>query len=176
MRSRSIFVTLAVPGSAGQTKTPTGCCANIFRVAPICPCIARPSSVPSRGSSTKGRERPCSTSPQLRSLQNVLQRSVEPAAIIGPSQRSVLGPSETCSRRPREPAICDNVTLAIECQENTFTAWKNSRMTKRSVRARTRLPLWGGRIRTSVRWNQNPAPSSMISTNFLTKQRIPPPR
>jgi hypothetical protein len=31
---------------------------------------------------------------------------------------------------------------------------------------------WGGRIRTSVWWNQNPATSSMISTNFLTKQRI----
>ena len=29
---------------------------------------------------------------------------------------------------------------------------------------------------TALRWNQNPATSSMISTNFLTKQRIPPPR
>jgi hypothetical protein len=28
----------------------------------------------------KGRERPCSIRPQLRSSQNVLQRSVEPAA------------------------------------------------------------------------------------------------
>jgi hypothetical protein len=26
----------------------------------------------------------------------------------------------------------------------------------------------------NVRWNQNPATSSMISTNFLTKQRILP--
>lgn len=38
------FVTLALPGSVGQTKTPTDCCANIFRVAPICPDTARPSS------------------------------------------------------------------------------------------------------------------------------------
>lgn len=61
------------------------CCANIFRVAPICPRIARPSSVPSRGSSMKVRERPCSTSPQLRSSLNVLQRPVEPAPQSGRS-------------------------------------------------------------------------------------------
>jgi len=42
--SRSIFVTLGLPGSAAQTKLPTDCCANIFRVAPICPCIAKPNS------------------------------------------------------------------------------------------------------------------------------------
>jgi hypothetical protein len=42
--SRSIFVTLGLPGSAAQTKTPTDCCSNIFRVAPICPCIAKPNS------------------------------------------------------------------------------------------------------------------------------------
>src|SRR5271168_3622245 len=76
----STSVTLAVPGSAGQTKTPTDCCASIFRAAPICPCIARPSSARSQGSSMKGRERPCSIRPQLRSSQNVLRRSVEPAA------------------------------------------------------------------------------------------------
>src|SRR5690349_1832681 len=38
---------------------------------------ARPSSVPSHGSSMKGRERPCSIRRRLRSSQNVLQRSVE---------------------------------------------------------------------------------------------------
>ena len=38
------------------------------------------SSVPSQGSSMKGRERPCSIRRRLRSSQNVLQRSVEPAA------------------------------------------------------------------------------------------------
>src|SRR4029077_14651145 len=48
--------------------------------APICPCIARPSLARSQGSSMKGRERPCSIRPQLRSSQNVLRRSVEPAA------------------------------------------------------------------------------------------------
>jgi IS30 family transposase len=44
-RSMSIFVILGLPGSAGQTKTPTDCCASIFHVAPICPCTAtaRPS-------------------------------------------------------------------------------------------------------------------------------------
>src|SRR5712671_4105991 len=71
------FVILDLPGSAGQTKTPTDCCASIFRVAPICPCTARPSSVLSQGSSMKGRERPCSIRHRLRSSQNVLQRSVE---------------------------------------------------------------------------------------------------
>ena len=40
-RSTSTSVIRAVHGSAGQTKTPTDCCASIFRVAPICPCIAR---------------------------------------------------------------------------------------------------------------------------------------
>src|SRR5271155_3667228 len=82
----STSVTLAVPGSAGQTKTPTDCCASIFRAAPICPCIARPSSARSQGSSMKGRERPCSIRPQLRSSQNVLQRSVEPTANPGHSE------------------------------------------------------------------------------------------
>jgi IS30 family transposase len=53
-RSRSTFVILALLGSVGQTKTPTDCCANIFRVAPICPCTAKPSLVPSQGSSMKG--------------------------------------------------------------------------------------------------------------------------
>jgi hypothetical protein len=48
------------PWQRGSNETPTDCCANIFRVAPICPCTARPSSVPSQGSSIKGRERPCS--------------------------------------------------------------------------------------------------------------------
>ena len=38
------FVILDLPGSAGQTKTPTDCFASIFRVAPICPCVASPSS------------------------------------------------------------------------------------------------------------------------------------
>src|SRR3981189_1915732 len=33
-----------------------------------------------------------------------------------------------------------------------------------------RLAGWGGRIRTSVWWNQNPPGSSMISMDFLTKQ------
>src|SRR6476469_1765231 len=36
-----VYLILAVPGSVGQAKTPTGCCASIFRVAPICPCSAR---------------------------------------------------------------------------------------------------------------------------------------
>src|SRR3984957_14314486 len=76
-RSKSIFVTLGLPGSAAQTKTPTDCCASIFRAAPICLCTARPSSVLSQGSSMKGRESPCSIRRRLRSLQNVLQRSVE---------------------------------------------------------------------------------------------------
>jgi hypothetical protein len=31
----SIFVTLGLPGNAARTKTPTECCANTFRVAPI---------------------------------------------------------------------------------------------------------------------------------------------
>jgi hypothetical protein len=82
-RSTSTSVILAVPGSAGQTKTPTDCCASIFRVAQICPCIARPSSAQSQGCSMKDPERPCSIRPQLRSLQNVLQRSVEPAPKSG---------------------------------------------------------------------------------------------
>src|ERR1700716_2369912 len=82
-RSMSIFVILDLPGSAGQTKTPTDCCASIFRVAPICPCTARPSSVLSQGSSMKGRERPCSIRHRLKSSQNVLQRSVELAARSG---------------------------------------------------------------------------------------------
>ena len=38
------FVTLVLPGSAAQTKTPTDCCASIFRAALICPCTARRSS------------------------------------------------------------------------------------------------------------------------------------
>src|SRR3982075_788330 len=87
-RSRSIFVILDLPGSAGQTKTPTDCCASIFRVAPICPCTARPSSVLSQGSSMKGRERPCSIRHRLRSSQNVLQRSVELAQQSGRSPKS----------------------------------------------------------------------------------------
>src|ERR1700746_3479804 len=70
-------------GSAGQAKTPIDCCASIFRAVPICPCIARPSSVRSQGNSMKGRERPCSIRPQLRSSQNVLRRSVEPASHSG---------------------------------------------------------------------------------------------
>src|SRR3981189_2083303 len=82
-RSMSIFAILDLPGSAGQTKTPTDCCASIFRVAPICPCTARPSSVLSQGSSMKGRERPCSIRHRLRSSQNVLQRSVELATHFG---------------------------------------------------------------------------------------------
>src|SRR3982074_38079 len=82
-RSMSIFVILDLPGSAGQTKTPTDCCASIFRVAPICPCTARPSSVLSQGNSREGRERPCSIRHRLRSSQNVLQRSVELAARSG---------------------------------------------------------------------------------------------
>ena len=81
-RSRGVIAAL---GSAVQTKTPTDCCANIFRVAPICPCTVRPSSVPSQGSSMKGRERPCSIRRRLRSSQNVLQRSVELAAQSGRS-------------------------------------------------------------------------------------------
>jgi hypothetical protein len=81
-------VTLAVPGSVGQTKTPTDCCASIFRVAPIYHCIARPSSARLPGSSMKGRERPCSFKPQLRSSQNVLRRSVEPAEQSGRSHQS----------------------------------------------------------------------------------------
>jgi hypothetical protein len=39
--SMSIFVTLGLPGSAARTKTPTDCCANTFRVAPICPYVAK---------------------------------------------------------------------------------------------------------------------------------------
>ena len=80
----SIFVTLGLPGSAAQTKIPTDCCASIFRGAPICPCTARPSSVPSHDSSMKGRERPCAIRRRLRSSQNVLQRSVELAVKSGP--------------------------------------------------------------------------------------------
>ena len=72
-----------LPGNAGRTKTPTDCCVSIFRVAPICPCTARPGSVPLQGSSMKGRERPCSIRRRLRSSQNVLQRSVELAAKTG---------------------------------------------------------------------------------------------
>jgi len=50
--SRSTFVMiLAPPGSAADY------CASISRVAPICPCTVRPSSVPSHGSSMKGREK-----------------------------------------------------------------------------------------------------------------------
>src|SRR3982074_945977 len=82
-RSMSIFVILDVPGSARQTKTPTDCCASIFRAAPICPCTARPSSVLSQGSSMKGRERPCSIRNRLIRSQNVVQRSVELAAQSG---------------------------------------------------------------------------------------------
>src|SRR4030081_1020902 len=89
-RSMSIFVILDLPGSAGQTKTPTDCCASIFRVAPICPCTARPSSVLSQGSSMKGRERPCSIRHRLRSSQNVLQRSVELAAQSGKQRRGLF--------------------------------------------------------------------------------------
>src|SRR5262249_53328984 len=48
-------------------------------------CIARPSLARSPGSSMKGHERPCSFRPQLRSSQNVLRRSVEPA---GPNSES----------------------------------------------------------------------------------------
>jgi len=40
----AIFVILDLPGSAARTKTPTDCCANTFRVAPICPYIAKPNS------------------------------------------------------------------------------------------------------------------------------------
>ena len=69
----------------GQLAEVAVCFANIFRVAPICPCTVRPSSVPSQGSSMKGRERPCSIRRRLRSSQNVLQRSVELAAQSGRS-------------------------------------------------------------------------------------------
>jgi hypothetical protein len=79
----SIFVSLGLPGSAARTKTPTDCCANTFRVAPICPYIAKPDSARSHGSSMKGPERPCSIKPQQTSSRNVLQRPVEPAAISG---------------------------------------------------------------------------------------------
>jgi Integrase core domain len=48
---------------------------------------ARPSSVPSQGSSMKGRERPCSIRHRLRSLQNVLQRSIELTAQSGQSAK-----------------------------------------------------------------------------------------
>jgi hypothetical protein len=82
-------VILDLLGSADQTKIPTDCCASIFRAALICPCTARPSSVLSQYSSMKGRERPCSTRRRLRSSQNVLQRSVEPAARTG---RSTIRP------------------------------------------------------------------------------------
>ena len=88
---------LDLPGNGGQTKIPTDYCANIFRVAPICPCTARPSLVPSQGSSMKGRERPCAIRRRLRSSLNVLQRSVELAARSsrsGPSRRLKLIPRE----------------------------------------------------------------------------------
>ena len=39
--SRSIFAILGLPGSAAQMKTPTDCCANICRVAPIYPYTAQ---------------------------------------------------------------------------------------------------------------------------------------
>src|SRR3984893_18776102 len=61
--------------------------------APICPCIARPASARSQGSSMKGRERPCSIRPQLRSSQNVLQRSVEPALFSALSSEHPALPS-----------------------------------------------------------------------------------
>ena len=92
---------LDLPGSAGQTKIPTDCCANICRVAPICPCTVRPSSVPSQGSSMKGRERPCSIRRRLRSSLNVLQRSVELAARSGHSgviRRNIGIPAQTVIR------------------------------------------------------------------------------
>jgi hypothetical protein len=76
-RQRSIFATLTVTGSADQTKIPTDCCANIFRVAPICPCIVRQPQRHCKAAQMKGREKPCSARPHLRSSQNVLQRSVE---------------------------------------------------------------------------------------------------
>ena len=75
---------LAAPA---QTKTPTDCCANIFHAGLICPCIAKPNSARSQGSSMKGPERPCSIKPQQTSSRNVLQRPVEPAAQSGRSPK-----------------------------------------------------------------------------------------
>ena len=98
---------LDLPGSVGQTKTPTDCCARIFRVAPICPCTARPSSVPSQGSSMKGRERPCSIRRRLRSSQNVLQRSVELARQSGRSISARGWPERVAQVRTRRTAPPD---------------------------------------------------------------------
>jgi hypothetical protein len=90
------------PGSAGQTKTPTDCCANIFRVAPICPYIAKPNSARSQGSSMKGPERPCSIKPQQTSSRNVLPRPVEPAAN---SCHSNLAADSHCRVAPVAPDV-----------------------------------------------------------------------
>jgi hypothetical protein len=102
-RSRSIFVTLGLLGSGAQTKTPTGCCANIFHAEPICPCTARPSSAPSQGGSMKGPERPCYIKPQQTSSQSVLQRSVEPAAKAGIPWSELLIQSRHLTTHRRSP-------------------------------------------------------------------------
>ena len=60
----------------------------------------RLSSVPSQGSSTKGRERPCSIRRRLRSSQNVVRRPVEPAALFGHGRDGRRSPLSGVQRKP----------------------------------------------------------------------------
>src|ERR1700710_102632 len=89
------------PWQRGSNENTNRFCANIFRVAPICLCTARPSSVPSQGSSMKGRERPCSIRRRLRSSLNVLQRSVELATQSGRLSPHALCATDAYSVRDR---------------------------------------------------------------------------
>jgi len=90
-------------GSGGSNENTNRLLRQYLPRAPICPCIAKPSSAPSQGSSTKGRERPCSIRPQLRSSQNVLRRSVEPRRHKRPIASDVMGMSAFTPMRTRSP-------------------------------------------------------------------------
>ena len=66
-------------GSAAQTKTPTGFCANTSHEEPTWRRTPKPNSTGSRVASTSGQEKRWTSKRQLSDLTNVLHRPVEAA-------------------------------------------------------------------------------------------------
>ena len=81
--SPSISAIRKAPGSAAQTKTPTGCCASTCQKDGSWRGTLRPSSTKSRATSTSDREKRWTSTPPQSDLASVLRRSVETAAVSG---------------------------------------------------------------------------------------------